>query len=217
MKSSKRLRHILPRDDFRCGIHFAGCGTRILSRTAATVDHIFTKSFFKDREDGVRPKHYNSDWNLQPMHHQCNNDRGGQIYGFPLFSCSCHWLQITETRKGYVLAMNYRMGKDEIAFPVCTEENAFVFENPSAGEFAGELGSIEIGGAWSFGQLEPGKKGITGKGHLGHALPRISPGEVPEFNGLEMQRIRGSSSETIEKFNRRMDPMRMQVHFEVVE
>ena len=70
---------------------------------------------------------------------------------------------------------------------------------------------------WSMGQLKPGKKGITGKGQLGHAFPRISPDEVPLFNRLEIQRIEGSFSETIEKFNRRMDPMSMQVHFEVVK
>ena len=151
------------------------------------------------------------------MHQKCNNDRGGQIYGFPLFRCPCHWLQIGKTPKGHVLTMHYRLGKDETVFPVCTEENNFVFENISAGKFAAGLGSIEIGSAWSFGQLDPGEKGITGKGYLGHALPRISPDEVPEFNRLEIQRIQGRPSQSIEKFNLRMDPMRIRVYFEVVE
>ena len=31
---------------------------RIRNRAEASLDHIFTKSFFKDREDGIRPKHY---------------------------------------------------------------------------------------------------------------------------------------------------------------
>ena len=68
-----------------------------------------------------------------------------------------------------------------------------------------------------MGQLKPGKKGITGKGQLGHAFPRIAPQEVQIFNRLEVQRIQGNSTETIERFNHRMDPMSMQVHFEVVE
>ena len=85
MKSSKRLTRLLPRDNYLCGIHVSGCGKPIRNKKDATVDHIFTKSFFKDREDGVEPKHYNKDWNLQPMHQECNNDRHGQIYGFPLF------------------------------------------------------------------------------------------------------------------------------------
>ena len=217
IKSSKKLTKLLPRDGHLCGVHVGGCSLPIKNKTAASIDHIFTQSFFKDREYDVKSKDYNRDWNLQPMHLQCNNERGGQIYGFPLFTCHCHWLQIDRTVSGHVLMLHYKLGKDGTVFPVCTEENSFVFENPSAGKFASELGSIEIGGAWSFGQLEPGKRGITGKGQMGHAFPRISPNEVPEFNQLEMSRIRGVSSPTIEKFNLRMDTMRIQVFFEVVE
>ena len=68
-----------------------------------------------------------------------------------------------------------------------------------------------------MGQLKPGKKGITGKGQMGHAFPRIGLSEVSEFNRLEIARIEDHSSETIEKFNLRMDPMSMQVYFEVPE
>ena len=75
MKSSKRLTRLLPRDNYLCGTHVSGCGKPIRNKKDATVDHIFTKSFFKDREDGLEPKHYNKDWNLQPMHQECNNDR----------------------------------------------------------------------------------------------------------------------------------------------
>ena len=105
-------------------------------------------------------------------------------------------------------------------FTVTTEEHSFVFRNLSTGEYSAQFGGspeVEITSMWSMGQLKPGKKGITGKGHLGHALPRIAPEEVQLFNRLELQRIQGSSAETIEKFNRRMDPMYIQVHFEVVE
>ena len=70
---------------------------------------------------------------------------------------------------------------------------------------------------WSMGQLPPGKKGITGKGQLGHAFPRISPEEAQHFNRLEIQRIHGSSTHTIEMFNRRLDAVSMQVYFETAE
>ena len=63
MKSRKMLTRILPRDAHLCGAHVGGCGLPIRNRRYATVDHIFTKSFFNDREDGVEPKHYNKDWN----------------------------------------------------------------------------------------------------------------------------------------------------------
>ena len=66
-----------------------------------------------------------------------------------------------------------------------------------------------------MGELGPGKKGVTGERQLGHALPRVGPEEVPLFNRLEKQRIAGNPAETSERFNRRMDPMRIQVHFEV--
>ena len=220
MKSSKRLTRLLPRDNYLCGIHVGGCGKPIPNRKAATVDHIFTQSFFKDREDGVEKKHYNEDWNLQPMHHACNNERGGQIYGFPLFTCSCHWLQIERTTKGNILVLHRRVGKDETVFPVSSEEHNFVFNNISTGKFAAELGGsieLEVGSVWSMGNIPPGKKGITGKGQLGHAVPRISPEEVQQFNRLEIQRIQGRSSQTIEKFNRRMDPMSIRVYFETVD
>ena len=220
MKYRKRLSRILLRDDHLCGIHVGGCGKQIKTKTEETVDHIFTKSFFKDREDGVRPKDYNQDWNLQPMHQQCNGERAGQIYGFPLFACTCHWLQIDKTPKGHVLALHHRMGKDETVFPVSTEKHNFVFNNISTGKFAAELGGateLEVGGVWSMGHVGPGKKGITGKGQLGHAFPRISPDEVQQFNWLEIQRIKGNSSQTIEGFNRRFDPGRIKVYWEAAE
>ena len=217
MKGSQRLSRLLPRDDHLCGIHVGGCGKQIRNRTEATVDHIFTQSFFKDREDSIRPKDYNNDWNLQPMHQQCNHGRGGQIYGFPLFTCSCHWLQIDVTPKGHVLTLHHRKGKDKTVFIVCTEEHSFVFNNISTGKFAAEFGGsteLEVAGVWSMGQVGPGKKGITGKGQLGHVFPRISPDEVHQFNQLEIQRIEGSSSQNIESFNRRLEIVPIQVHFE---
>ena len=217
MNSRKRLSYLLPRDGGRCGVHVGGCGERIRNRAGASVDHIFTKSFFKDREDDIRPKHYNEKWNCQPMHRDCNTKRGGQIYGFPLFNCSCHWLQIDRTSIGHVLTLHYRTNGNEFAFRVTTEKQSFVFGNLSTGKFSAEFGGspeVEITSISSMGQLKPGKKGIAGPGHLGHAFPRIDPEEVHIFNRLELQRIEGSSYETIEKFNRRMTSM--WVHFEVV-
>ena len=219
-KRNRRLSDLLPRDSHRCGIHVGGCGMPIRNRAEVTVDHIFTQSFFRDREDGVRPKDYDRNWNLQPMHQKCNNDRGGQIYGFPLFLCSCHWLQIEKTTDGHVLNMHHRNGKDDFVFVVSSEEHNFVFKAISPSRFAHEFGGvskIEVAGVWSMGNVPPGKEGITGPGELGHAFPRISPDEIAEFNRLEIRRVRGISSQTIEKFNLRLETARQWVHFEVVE
>ena len=220
MKARKMLTRLLPRDKNLCGIHVGGCGKRIRNRTDATVDHIFTRSFFKDREDRINPNHYNREWNCQPMHQECNEGRGGQIYGFPLFTCSCHWLQIGQPSKGYVLNLHYGRRGGSGVFTVVTEEHEFVFNKISTGTFRDQLGGIpeiETHGVWSMGRLKPGKKGITGKGQLGHAFPRISPDEVGLFNQLEIRRVEEGTAETIEKFNRRLDQARIKVYFEVSE
>ena len=172
MKRRTQLTRLLKRDKKRCGIHVGGCGKEIPNRSEATVDHIFTKSFFRDREKGVKPEDYNKDWNCQPMHSACNNQRGGQIYGFPLFSCKCHLLKIVHMSKGYILFLHYL--PEEIKYPVTSAKHGFVFPDRSGGH---------ISAVWSMGTVGPGKKGITGKGNLGHALPRISPDEVDAFNG----------------------------------
>ena len=218
MTNRKRLAYLLRRDDSLCGRHVGGCGMRIPSRADASLDHIFTRSFFKDREDSIRPTDYNNYWNCQPMHRSCNNKRAGQIYGFPLFTCSCHWLQIERTRLGHVLRLHHKTTHGELVFAVSTEKHDFVFRNISTGAFRDVLGGqseIEIAGVWSMGQRKLGKQGITGEGQSGHAFPRISPEEVPLFNQLEIRRtVESISPETIEKFNRRMNPMSMKVYFE---
>ena len=153
------------------------------------------------------------------MHQECHTKRSGQIYGFPLFTCSCHWLQIDRMSKGHVLTLHYKTNEGKFEFAVTTEEHSFVFKNLSTGKYSTQFGGspeIEISRIWSMGQLKPGKKGITGEGQLGHAFPRIDPEEVQLFNRLETQRIEGKPSETIERFNRRMAPMSIQVHFKVV-
>ena len=215
MSNRKRLSYLLYRDEDHCGIHVGGCGMGIRKRPDASEDHIFTRSFFKDREDNIKPSDYNKRWNCQPMHKECNGKRGGQIYGFPLFICSCHWLQIDRTREGHILVLHYQTDERNVTFQVTSEKNDFVFNNPSTGEFSAELGGsseVEISGIWTMPELKSGKKGIVGPGQLGHAFPRIDPQEVDLFNRLELQRIKGGYSETIEKFNRRMN--RMWVHFE---
>lgn len=219
MNSRKRRSHLLRRDSKLCGIHLGGCREPIRTRTDATIDHIITQSFFNERKDWMTPEYFNDDWNLQPMHRTCNQRRGGQIYGFPSFACFCHWLRIDKTPNGHILILRYKTDREVLSKPISTEDHGFVFDTRSTGKFSAEFGGaheLQINSVWSMGRLKPGKKGITGKGQLGHALPRISPDEVPEFNQLEMQRITGQTKDTIEKFNRRMDPMRMQVIWEAV-
>ena len=167
MNNRKRLSYLLPRDGHLCEIHIGGCGMRIRNRAEASLDHIFTKSFFKDREVGIRPKHYNEEWNCQPMHQECNTKRGGQIYGFPLFTCSCHWLQIDRMSKGHVLTLHYKTNKGKFEFAVTTEEHSFVFRNLSTGKHSAQFGGspeVEITSMWSMGQLKPARRGLQAQG-----------------------------------------------------
>ena len=50
MSSSTKRSRWLRRDGFLCGIHLRGCGKRIESIRDASVDHIFTQSFFRKFE-----------------------------------------------------------------------------------------------------------------------------------------------------------------------
>ena len=131
MNNRRRLSRLLHRDNYLCGIHIDGCGSKIPSRAEASLDHIFTRSFFKDREEGITGADYNRDWNCQPMHKECNTKRGGQIYGFPLFTCTCHWLQIDRTPAGHVLTLHYGTDESHSEYTVSTEEHNFVFSGLS--------------------------------------------------------------------------------------
>lgn len=139
------------------------------------------------------------------------------MYGFPLFVCTCHWLQIDRTSEGHVLVLNYMTDEIKLELQVTNERFRFVSENISTGKLSDEFGGsteIEISSIGSMGSIPPGKKGITGPGQMGHSFPRIDPLEVELFNRLELQRIKGDSSDTIEIFNRRMN--RMWIHWEAV-
>ena len=225
MKATKRLkRTLLRRDDWRCGVHLGGCGERIRNYGEATVDHIFTKSFFKDREPGIEPADCNKVWNLQPMHCECNNRRGGQIYGFPVFSCRCHWLEIVAGENGgHIVMLHYMTEAGEETWEVCTERHDFVgARRLSTGKFSDSFGGaeqVQVGSLWSMPVHRPGPKekvveAVVGEGWSGHAFPALEMKEVQVFNAMEqLRRMRVRDALTIEWFNRRMNPASIEVHY----
>ena len=98
-----RKKWLLKRDSYICGKHLGGCGERITnSQTAnSTVDHIIPRGYYHKvtakQEDMVDLRRdFEQDWNLQPMHGECNRNRGGQLNGYPRFQCGCHFLHITK-------------------------------------------------------------------------------------------------------------------------
>ena len=98
--ASKQLSRLLRRDGSLCGAHHGGCGQRTNSNKEGSVDHLFPQAFFRQRETGVKRAQFNEDWNCQPMHKKCNNVRKGQVWGFPVFLCTCHWLQVEPNDAG---------------------------------------------------------------------------------------------------------------------
>ena len=213
MAKSKRREVVLKRDNYLCGIHLGGCGERLSKSDQITLDHIIPESWWKDREP-VRPDYYNQEWNFQPMHDYCNSgDKKGQIYGFPVFSCRCHWLRIEQTDKGFVLVLFYRKGDEAFGHQICTEGDLVVISkqnlqdslNLDPGETLVDMTTI----TWSLANHKPGIEGVTGPGYGGHGLPMLLPDQVHEFNQLEIRRVADTTEETIAKFNPRPDEPRI--------
>ena len=77
-----KRRRVAHRDAKICGIHLGGCMTSIQGKS--TLDHILPQSLIPTFR--LNSQEFNKDWNLQPMHPECNVERGGAIHGLPLLS-----------------------------------------------------------------------------------------------------------------------------------
>lgn len=94
-KANAARRRALLRDKRRCGIHLGGCGEVIPSGQRHSLDHIVPKSLFAKVAAG-RQSEFEQDWNYQPMHEECNSDKGFQWHEWPRFACTCHYLQVLD-------------------------------------------------------------------------------------------------------------------------
>ena len=98
----KQLTTIMTRDGRLCGIHMGGCGSYLPAKSDASVDHMISRSFIGFMP-ADRRKDFYFNWNTQPMCKACNNvDKGGQLNGWPLFKCGCHYLQVHQDENMYV-------------------------------------------------------------------------------------------------------------------
>ena len=99
---------LIRRDGFVCGPHVGGCGRDACSGSESDLDHIFPQAFFRDTRT-LHPRDYDKPWNVQRMHKACNSaSKGGFLSGFPVFQCSCHWLQIRTHGEKCALEVSYR-------------------------------------------------------------------------------------------------------------
>ena len=90
----ERLKKILERDNYICGLHSGGCKKIIdLVSDQPTLDHIIPKSYIQKR---TNKKDFRKSWNYQPMCQKCNQKREGQIIDWPNFNCKCHGIYIDD-------------------------------------------------------------------------------------------------------------------------
>ena len=95
MDRRKQRGRLLSRDKRRCGVHLGGCGKIIEQRQKCNVDHIIPSAFFSKTAGGNRSR-YERDWNCQPMHVSCNQEKAAEVTEWPKFRCRCHFLQVEQ-------------------------------------------------------------------------------------------------------------------------
>lgn len=87
-----RLQRLLERDNYRCGIHLAGCGESLDTKDA-NIGHIVPKAVLR-RPTGYDQLHFDNlgssvpDCNVQPMHEDCNFKMYSSFPPNP-FTCYC--------------------------------------------------------------------------------------------------------------------------------
>ena len=97
MKAQKR--RILKRDEYKCGIHLAGCG-KILKTRDATIGHIVPQALHYEWEDSRVPAAV-KDSNVQPMCLACNEKMKATFPILPIESACrcCQWVFAKETTR----------------------------------------------------------------------------------------------------------------------
>ena len=201
-----------------CGIHIGGCGKETHSRSETDLDHIFPQAFFRDTKV-LHPREYDKLWNLQRMHKSCNNEtKGGFLFGFPVFKCVCHWLQIKHSNGKYALEISYcptageeyraivvpygkfDVGEGTVSDPkglLPTGEDhvlAGFIRSPDRGMSISSI-TVDVEAAFSSGRksfsfVGKAKKGVLGRGKNAHTFPLLAPEEVTAFNQFEQNRVK---------------------------
>lgn len=215
--SIKKLLRLLRRDSFLCGRHVGGCRKEIgydevVSGGTISLDHILSKSFAMSHKERMMLK--KSDWNLQPMHESCNNQKGGSL-GVD-FLCNCHY---TYVNKDDSVELYYYFGKKWNRIMLFNAPNRVGRQISKPGLFAkthkGSHSFVEFG--YQNGDVflkqhmvsgeHKDRSGVIWRGvglraddprdqsmgldaNYGHAL-RIYPPGREQYNATEMARVEG--------------------------
>ena len=173
-KARNQLTRIMGRDGWICGVHLGGCGSLLHTKGSASVDHMIPKSFIWSIP-ALRRKDFYDDWNTQPMCKTCNSeDRGGQLDGWPIFKCGCHYLRIGSDEGMYI---HERTGTGEKAHLLM--ERAVSEDGTVAVLYARKLPGAGNASGWS---RDP-------RTHGGHLLVPVPKNSVRAFNWFELAKI----------------------------
>ena len=193
-----RRKRALKRDNSRCGIHLGGCGKPIQwdNKNIPPGDHIIPESLFNKTAEN--PQAFQDDWNIQPMHEQCGEEKSDRLAGsdlgqmemffspfpntpdqLPLFRCSCHYLQVS--------------GED---LYICTRGRIDEGKYKLLSGFVKDFGdsnrqdAIMVVAHWpeTGGTMRAGYSNLERKPR-GYLFPSISPRRVEEFNISEQIRV----------------------------
>ena len=176
----------MKRDASICGLHLGGCSRKIEAVKEASLDHQIPKSYIKTM-DPKRRTEFRELWNLQPMCHKCNVGKKGQVNGWPLFQCACHYLQLTEDGKMYICESTGDKGNSKrhlFRTGAISEGDAVVYTG-IVGKHKNRKGEI-----WS-GYANGSHPNGTEMGHMMACIPRI---HLLAFNWFELARVGRTST-----------------------
>lgn len=154
-------------------MHLGGCHSELLARSTASVDHMIPKSFIGFMPSAAREDFY-ADWNTQPMCRVCNESRGGQLNGWPVFGCLCHYPQIDQSGGIYVCERTIPKERRHLL-----NRNAVSSDGSVALFFSARLPGNGNSVGYSKNQKNPG----------GHLISTVPENLVKAFNWFELARI----------------------------
>ena len=190
-------RRVLRRDARICGLHMRGCHRPIEEGAECNVDHIIPKALFTMLTQH-RANDFEADWNYQPMHIKCHEEKRDRLSGrglnelekavtvgtitpddWPRYECQCHYLQIDEGDLFVKTQGSIGNGRHLLYAGVVKD-----FGNEDRQD------AILVIGRWTGPEHIPtagySRRGNSERGFL---LPSYSPRRVPGFNIMQARRV----------------------------
>ena len=188
-------KQLTQRDGNLCGIHLGGCHKPLVNQQEA-IDHITPISLFG--YISPNPAKFDSIWNYQLMHEECNRGKSDGLEGreldqqetavttgnnapddWPRFECKCHYLQILE---GAMYVCTTSMS-DSGRYELCTNVVMDFGKVNRQDAIMVPHKWIDRGGTEYSGYRNEINK------QDGYILPSFAPNRVPGFNIFERSRV----------------------------